>query len=152
GVNQIFAHDAVSSSNGISRKNQLVDSLSPPNMSGGPLYSKPLPRARLRNLGNLTHAPPLGRDHEQGFVACASEHARETTAVKIDGLLHLSAFADADAALVWNVCVPDTTVGIQADTVRNAIAEIGPNSSVHQTAVRPNVESGESFAVRFSND
>src|SRR5262249_58969134 len=112
GVNQIFAHDAVSSSNGISRKNQLVDSLSPPNMSGGPLYSKPLPRARLRNLGNLTHAPPLGRDHEQGFVACASEHARETTAVKIGGLHHVAAFANTEAALVGNVSVPNAPVGV----------------------------------------
>src|SRR5262245_15335772 len=99
-------------------------------MSRGRLDSKHLPRARLRNLGNLIHAPPLGRDHEQGFVVCASKHAREASAVKIDRLDHLSAFADADAALVGNVCVPDTTVGIQADTIGNAIAEVGPNSSI----------------------
>src|SRR5215472_14131289 len=118
-------------------------SLSPSGMRRRCLSRQHLPGARLRNFGNLIHAAPLRRYHEQRFFVCTSQHTREATAVEVDCLLDLAALADADTALVGNVRVPNAAIGVQADAIGNAAAKIGPDSSIRQTAVGSNVEGGQ---------
>src|SRR5215472_13446643 len=78
---------------------------------------------------------PLGRHQEQGIPVRPSEHASEATAIKLNGLEHLTTFAHAHATLVGNVGVPHSVVGVDADTVGDATAKIGPNSPLVQSEV-----------------
>ena len=100
----------------------------------------------------MLHATPLRRDQEQGSVAGAPEHAGETAAIDVDCLQHLTTFADAHAAFVGNVCVPNGVVCVDADAVRNAVAEVSPHTSIRQGAVCSDVESGEPLPVRLGDD
>jgi len=108
--------------------------------------------SRSRNVGNFIHATPFRRENEQRFPVGTAKHARETAAISIDRLQRLATFADADATFVRNVGVPDRAIGVEADAVGNARAEIGPDSSVRQTAIQSDVECGDPFAMGLSND
>src|SRR5262245_6048822 len=81
--------------------------LSPSNMRCWRLGRQHLSSTCLGNFGNLIHAAPLGRDHEQRLLVWTPQHTREATAVKVHRLFHLAAFAHADATLVGNVCIPN---------------------------------------------
>src|SRR5262249_17120865 len=105
-----------------------------------------------RNLGDVIHATPLGRYQEQRSVVYAPEHASETPAVKVDCLQRLTAFADAHASLVGNISVPDGIVGVEADTVGDAVAELGPPAPVRQAAVSTDVKGGKPLTVGLGDD
>jgi len=76
-----------------------------------------------------------GRDHEQRSQARAAKRAGEAAAVEVDRLQHLTTLANAHAAPVGNVRVPDGAVGVEADAVGDAVAEVGPHPPVGQAAV-----------------
>jgi len=63
--------------------------------------------SRLCDLGDLLHAPPLGRYEKQRALTRAPEHAGEAAAVKVDRLQHLTTLADAHAPFVGNVAVAE---------------------------------------------
>src|SRR4029453_12683341 len=121
-------------------------------MRCGRLDSQYLSRSRARNLWDFIHATPFRCYNEQRFLVSAAEHAGKAATISIDCLQHLATFADPHAALVRNVRVPDRAVGIEADAVGSTVAEIGPNMSVGQAAVRSDVECGKPLAVRLSNN
>src|SRR6059058_6015881 len=60
---------------------------------------------------------PLGSYEEQRSAVRTPEHAGEAAAVQFDGLQNLPAFADAPAALVGHVRIPDGAFGVEADAV-----------------------------------
>src|SRR5262245_33577111 len=97
-----------------SQLHTLVASLAlrPSNVQRGCLDGQHLSRACLRNLGNLIHATPLRRYHEQRFLAWATQNASEAAAVEADCLHRLAAFANTDAAIVGHICVPNTLFGV----------------------------------------
>src|SRR2546422_2561449 len=130
----------------------VLRQLRPPDAWCGRLGGQHLPRARSRNVGDVLHTAPLGGDHEQCSIAGASEHAGETAAIKLDCLQHLTPFVDAHATLVGNISVPDGFVGVDADPVGNASAEVGPHPLVRQAAVRSDVEGGEPFSMGVGDD
>ena len=78
----------------------------------------------------MLRATPLGCHQEQRTPLNAPEHASEAAAVKRDCLQHLTALANTHASLIGNVAVLDGMVGINADAVRHAIAEVGPHTPV----------------------
>src|SRR5262245_21206875 len=79
-----------------------------------------------RVIGCVLHATPLAHDHEQRPAIVPAEHAGEASTIEIDPLKHLAAFANAHATLVGDVGVPHGAFGIDADSVRHAVAELGP--------------------------
>src|SRR5262249_35004731 len=95
---------------------------------------------------------PLAPYQEQRPVVQAPKHASEASAIKIDSLQHLTAFANAHTTLVRHVCVPDRVVRIEADAVGNAVAQASPHPPVRQVSFSTNIESGELSAVRFSDN
>src|SRR4029450_12605017 len=121
-------------------------------MRCGRLDSQYLSRSRARNLWDFIHATPFRCYNEQRFLVSAAEHAGKAATISIDCLQHLATFADAPAALVRNVRVPDRSVGIEADTVGSAFVEVGPDASVRQGAVRSDVECGKPFAGGLGNN
>ena len=71
---------------------------------------------------------------------------------RLIGLQDLAALANAHATLVGDVGVPDGVLCIEADTVGNAVAEIGPHSPVRKATVGLDVEGRELSAVQFGHD
>ena len=67
----------------------------------------------------------------------APEHAGEAAAVKLDRLQHLTAFADAHAALVGDVPVPDGALGVEADAVGDAAVRGRPTPAGSTGRRRP---------------
>jgi hypothetical protein len=106
-----------------------------------------LSRSRSRNVGDVLHATPLGRYQEQSSVADTPEHASEAAAVKLDGLQHFPAFANAHATLVWDIAIPNGVFGVEANAIGDAAVEVGPNPPVRKAAVSRDVEGRESLAV-----
>src|SRR5437867_9634738 len=106
----------------------------PSDAACGSLDGQDLPRSRL--VRHLRKTLPLGRHHERCSPVRAAEHTSEAAAVKVDRLQHVTAFADAHAALVGNVTVPHGIARVDADAVRNAAAEVGPHPPVRQIPVR----------------
>jgi hypothetical protein len=98
----------------------------PVNMFSGPLHS----------CASMNRVVPL-----------VPPSAREAAAVQADRLEHLPALADAHAALIGDVGVPDGVLGVGAEAVRDAIAQIGPHAPVRQAAVGVDVERGEPLGV-----
>src|SRR5882672_2791547 len=139
----------VSSSRSYAPARSSASLLWPPDARRGPLDCQDLSRSRPRNFGDVLHATPLSRYHEQRSAVHAPEHAGETAAVKVDCLQHLTAFADAHAALVGNVSVPNSVLLVDADAVGNAAAEVGPHPPVRQVAVCSDVEGGQSLPMGF---
>src|SRR5262249_10077339 len=101
---------------------------------------------------NLIHAEPFRRENEQRFPVATAKHACETAAISVDCLQHFATFADTDTALVRNVCVPDSALSIEADTVGNAVTEVGPSLSVRQAAIGSDIECSKPLAVRLGDD
>ena len=60
----------------------------------------------------MLRATPLGCHQERRTPLNAPEHASEAATVERDCLQHLTAFANAHAAFIGNVGVPDGMVGI----------------------------------------
>jgi hypothetical protein len=60
---------------------------------------------------------PLVRHQEQRSLVRTPQHASEAAAVEVDRLQHLATLANADAALVGDVPVPDGVFGVEADAV-----------------------------------
>jgi hypothetical protein len=56
-------------------------------------------------------------------------------------LQHVATFTNADAALVGHIRVPDGVLGIEADSVGNAVAEVSPYPPIRQAAVGGDVAS-----------
>src|SRR5207253_204637 len=77
---------------------------------------------------HVRRAFPLGRDHEERRSLVAAERTGEAAAVELDRLQHFGALADADAALAGDVAEPDRAVGVEADPVGDAVAEVGPEA------------------------
>ena len=85
--------------------------------AGRPRVLRPASAGRRRFSGQhqarawpLEHVPwtaPFLREHEQGCAVRAAERAREAPAVQADRLEHLPALADAHAALIGDVGVPE---------------------------------------------
>ena len=98
-----------------------------------------------RVVGRVLKPTPFAHDHEQRPAIIAAEHAREAPAITIDALKHLAAFANAHASLVGHVGVPDGAFGIDTDTVRHSVPELGPGPAVRQRAIAGNVKRGELF-------
>ena len=48
---------------------------------------------------------------------------------------------------VGDIRVPDGALGIEADTIGDAVAKVGPHPAVGQAAVGVNVERGEPLGV-----
>ena len=103
-------------------------------------------------VSHMRRATPLGCHHEQRPHVSASERASEAAAVQVDRLKHLATFANAYAALVRDVPVPDGAFGVEAYPVRDASGKVGPHSPVRQAAVRRDVEGCKSFAVGLGHD
>src|SRR5205085_12595726 len=99
--------------------------------------------ARARALEHVLRTPPLGRHHEQRAAVRAAERTGEAPAVKLDRLQHVATRANAHAALVGDVAVPDGALGVEADAVGHAIAEVRPQPPVRQAAAGPYVEGRE---------
>src|SRR3954466_12025269 len=91
--------------------------------------------AGTRTLADVLRAIPLLRHQEQGSPIRATEHAGEAAAVEIDPLQHLAALGDADAAPVRDVGVPDGSLSVHAEPIRDAVAEIGPGPAAREAAV-----------------
>src|SRR5262249_26850652 len=89
---------------------------------------------------------------EKSSLFLAPEHAGETASVKVDCLQHLTTLADAHAALIRNVCVPDGVVGVQANPVGNAAPQVSPYPPIGQAAVGNDLEGGELLAVGLGDD
>src|SRR5215469_4451876 len=111
-----------------------------------------LSSSSLCHFGNLLHAAPLIRYHEERSSAWASEHAGKAAAIQVDGLKHFAPFADAHATLVGNVCIPHGVVHVYADSIWYAVTQVGPYPPVLQASVCGNVESRKAFAMGFGND
>src|SRR5262245_13567672 len=94
----------------------------PPGTWSGRFDGDHLSGSRSRNLWNFIHATPLRCYYEQRFLVGAAEHAREAAAINIDCLQHLATFADTNAPLVRNVCIPDSVLSVEADTVGSTVA------------------------------
>src|SRR3954469_16322434 len=103
--------------------------------------------AGTRTLADALRAVPVLRHQEQGSPIRATEHAGEAAAVEIDPLQHLAALGDADATLVRDVGVPDGCLRVDADPVRDTVAEIGPGPAAREAAVSADLESRELLAV-----
>ncbi len=81
-----------------------------------------------------------------------SECAREAAAVEFDRLQHLASLADAHAAFVGDVPVPDGALGVEADAVGDPLAEVRPDPAVGEAAVVCDVERGEPLCVGLGDD
>src|SRR5215212_10519280 len=81
--------------------------------------------ARLRPVEHVRGATPFRRHHAQRSPVRAPERAGEAAAVKLDRLEHLAAFANTHATLVGDVAVPDGVLGVEADSVGDAVLEVG---------------------------
>src|SRR5215203_2233398 len=97
------------------------------------------------------HATPLLRHHEQRLPVWTPEHASEAAAVKSDRLQHLTAFTNAHATLVGDVPVPNGAFRVEANTVWDAITEVGPHPPVGRAAVGCDVERREPVGVGLSH-
>jgi hypothetical protein len=60
---------------------------------------------------------------------------QEAASVSLRGLQDLAALGDAHAAAVGHVGAPDCTLGVEADAVGHAVAEVGPHAAARQAAV-----------------
>src|SRR5262245_4366213 len=101
----------------------------------------------LRIIGRVLHTTPFAHDHEQRAAIVPAQHAGEAAAVEADSLKHLAALTHAHATLVRDVGVPHGACGVDADTVRHAVAELRPGAPVRQSAVACDVKSCELFSV-----
>src|SRR5206468_4285659 len=101
----------------------------------GRLHGQHLARACLSHGHHVRRTTPLGHHHAQRALVCPPERAREAAAVQGDGLQHLTTFAHAHATLIGDVPIPDGVGGVEAYTVGNAAAEVGPHPSVRQATV-----------------
>src|SRR5205807_2376719 len=90
---------------------------------------------------------PLGCHQEQRPLVSASECASEATTIQVDRLQYLATFANTHATLVGDIAVPDGVFRVEANAVRDAVAQLGPNPPLRQAAVGRNVEGCESFAI-----
>jgi hypothetical protein len=61
---------------------------------------------------------------------------------QVDGHDLSTPFADAHAALVGDVAVPDGLISVEADAVGKTVAPVGPDASIRQAAVGGDVERG----------
>ena len=64
----------------------------------------------------------------------------------------VAALADADAALVRDVGVPDGSFGVDADAVGHSVAELGPDTTVGQAAVVGDLVGGQPLGVGLADD
>src|SRR5260370_25392220 len=103
-------------------------------------------------VGQACGTTALGRHQKQRSPVGASEHASEAASIEIDSLQALAALANAYATLVGDVGVPDGVLCIEADTIGNAVAEVGPHSPVRKATVGLDVEGRELSAVRLGHD
>src|SRR6478672_12922882 len=100
---------------------------------------------RPPSVGHGCGTTPLGRHQKQRSPVGAPEHAGEAAAIEIDRLQDLAALANAHAALVGDVSVPDGVLRIEADAIGNAVAEIGPHASLRKV---PSRQRGDSPNMR----
>jgi hypothetical protein len=73
---------------------------------------------------------PLGGHHEQRSPVRSAQHASETAAIKIDRPQYFTALANAHAMFVADVCVPNSILRIQTNSVWVIAWNLGPNPSV----------------------
>ena len=83
---------------------------------------------RPSSVGHGCGTTPLCRHQKQRPPVGASEHAGEAASIEIDRLQDLAALTNAHATLVGDVGIPDGVLCIEADTIGNAVPEIGPHS------------------------
>src|SRR5262249_50660537 len=88
------------------------------------ISGKHLARPRLRE--HVFWAVPLRRHHQKRAPVRSPKRARGAPAVKLDRLEPLAALANAYAALVRNVPVPDRALGVEANAAGHAVTEFGP--------------------------
>ena len=93
----------------------------PPDARGGRFDHEQLSSSGLCNFGDFLHATPLGRNYEKRFPVCTPEHACEAAPINDDRLQHLAALANTHTALVGNIGVPDSVVGVDTDAVGNPL-------------------------------
>jgi hypothetical protein len=60
---------------------------------------------------------PVRGDHEESGTILSAEHAGECPAIELDALQDLASLADAHAALITDIGVPDRAVAVEADAV-----------------------------------
>src|SRR5262249_44545675 len=112
-----------------------LDFLWPSNARRRSLDGQQLSGSCLCYFGNLVHAAPLVGYHQERSPAWASEHAGKAALIQVDGLKHFAPFADPHATPVGNVCIPHGVVGVDADSIWYAAAEVGPYAPVLQASV-----------------
>src|SRR5215813_284535 len=110
------------------------------------------PRSLELYFGNPVHTAPLRRDDEQCAQTTAAEHTSKAPSVNVHSLQDRAAFADAHAALVRYIRVPDSVVGVDADAIWNAPSQVCPDAPIRQAAVATDVERGELLPVGLSDD
>src|SRR5215831_11782506 len=86
--------------------------------------------AALCPIGRAFDPAPFPRYDEQRCAIWPSEHASEAAQIRFDCLEYLAAFADAHAALIRYIGVPDGILGIDANAVGDAISQVCPCPSV----------------------
>ena len=70
----------------------------------------------------------------------------------MDRLQHLTTLANAHAAFVRYVPVPDGVLGVETDAVGEVAAEVSPYPPVRQSTVDRDIEGREPLAVGVGND
>ena len=120
-------------------------------------YSRPAAGAGAWVISISLVGPGSGQESAaimNSVLLCRSpERAGIAAAVQLDDPQHLAALADAHAALVRDIGVPDGAFGVQADAVGGgAVAGFGPYPAGRQASVRADIERGELAAVGLGHD
>ncbi len=60
---------------------------------------------------------PVRGDHEESGAIRSAEHAGERATIEMDALQDLAALADAHAAAITDIGLPDRAITVEADAV-----------------------------------
>src|SRR5689334_2513626 len=90
--------------------------------SSGPADARVIDRDRhdlpgARTVLHALHSEPFGGRDKQCLSTRTAEHAGECTAIDLDPVEDLAAFANADATFIGNVGIPDGPRLIETDAV-----------------------------------
>src|SRR5215475_5368900 len=100
----------------------------PPNALRGRFHREQLSGSGTCNFRDFLHATPLRGNDEQRLPFRASKHASKAAAVGGDRLQNLAPFAHTNTTPIGNVGVPYGAMCIDADAVRDATNEVGPDA------------------------
>src|SRR6516165_2151925 len=87
-----------------------------------------------RTAGPVPRTPPILADDEKRPALGSAKDAGERAAIELDRLEHLSAFTNANAALISDVGVPGAACSIEADPI-GMVVDLRPFVSIRQASV-----------------